>query len=179
MIRRPSRSRAAMAGALFGAIVTTVAVAALPGVGIGAPTTSHGASPSDVFMKTQPAPQACVEEINPDSVTAFPLEIEVAVTSHVLGYFTFEWTGLERGEDGQLNIVLDGTGSGSQYDFARTKARINPNGTVMWSFPNVAPGTHTMAVFAWVERIGGMGDPDLLAGLENCALTAFVMPVAT
>jgi hypothetical protein len=154
------------------------AVMVFPGVGIGAPTTSHGGSPSDVYMKTQPAPEACVENINPDSVTAFPLEIEVAATSHVLGYFTFDWTGLERGEAGLLNLVLDGTGSGSQYEFAKTRARINPNGTVMWSFPNVAPGAHTLAVFAWVDRIGSNGDPNLLAGLENCSLTAFVMPPA-
>lgn len=159
-------------------IATLFAVMVFPGVGIGAPTTSHGGSPSDVFMKTQPAPEACVENINPDSVTAFPLEIEAAATSHVLAYFTFEWTGLNRGEDGQLNLVLDGTGSGSQYDFARTRARINPNGTVMWSFPNVAPGTHTVAVFAWIDRVGSTGDPDLLAGLENCSLTAFVVPTA-
>jgi hypothetical protein len=119
-----------------------------------------------------------VDDINPDSVTAFPLEIDVAVTSHVLAYFTFEWTGLDRGEVGLLNLVLDGTGPGSQYDFAKTRARINPNGTVMWSFPNVGQGRHTVAVFAWVDRIGSIGTPDLLAGLENCSLTVFVMPSA-
>jgi hypothetical protein len=158
-------------------VAAVLAVLALAvGVGIGQPVSSHGGTPSDVFMKTQPAPEACVEDVNPDSVTAFPLQIQVAATSHVLGYFTFEWNGLERGETGQLNLVLDGTGSDSQYDYARTKAPINPNGTVMWSFPNVAPGTHTLAVFAWIDQTSG--NPDLLAGLENCSLTAFVMPVA-
>jgi hypothetical protein len=154
------------------------AVVVFPGVGMGAPTTSHGGSPSDVYMKTQPAPEECVENINPDSVTAFPLEIEVPATSHVLAYFTFEWHGLERGEAGLLNLVLDGTGSDSQYDFARTEPRINTTGTVMWSFPNVASGTHTLEVFAWIDQVGSIGNPDLLAGLENCSLTAFVMPAA-
>ena len=154
------------------------AVLVFPGVGIGAPTTSHGGSPSDVYMKTQPAPEECVGNINPDSVTAFPLEIEIASTSHVLAYFTFEWHGLERGEAGLLNLVLDGTGPGSQYDFARTERRINTTGTVMWSFPNVAPGTHTLEVFAWIDQVGSIGNPDFLAGLENCSLTAFVMPAA-
>jgi hypothetical protein len=177
MMRRPSGGGVASVGALLGAIFTTVALMGLPGVGIGQPTTSHGASPSDVFMKTQPAPEACVEEINPDSVTAFPLEIDVAVSSHVFASFTFEWTGLDRGEVGGLNLVLDGTGGSEQYDFAKTRPRINPNGTVTWSFPNVAQGTHTVAVFAVVNRIGS-GDPDLLAGLENCSLTVFVAPVA-
>jgi hypothetical protein len=167
-----------ISAAIGTAIGAVLAVTVTAGVGIGAPTTSHGGSPSDVYMKTQPAPQACVDDINPDSVTAFPLEIDVAVTSHVLAYFTFEWTGLDRGEVGLLNLVLDGTGPGSQYDFAKTRARINPNGTVMWSFPNVAQGSHTVAVFAWVDRIGSIGTPDLLAGLENCSLTVFVMPSA-
>lgn len=159
-------------------VAAVLMVIVVPGVGIGAPTTSHGGSPSDVYMKTQPAPEACVEDINPDSVTAFPLEIDVPVTSHVLASFTFEWTGLQRAEAGLLNLVLDGTGSGSQYDFAKTRARINPNGTVMWSFPNVAPGTHTLAVFAWIDQTGSIGTPDLVAGLENCSLTAFVIPPA-
>ena len=48
----------------------------------------------------------------------------------------------------------------------------------MWSFPNVAPGTHTLAVFAWIDETGSIGNPDLLAGLENCSLTAIVVPVA-
>ena len=153
-----------------------VVVLVLPGlVAIGAPTTSHGGTPSDVFMKTQPAPEACAEDINPDSRTVFPLEIEVAATSHVLAYFTFEWTGLTRGEVGGLNLILDGGGGSEQYDFAQNRT-INPNGTVMWSFPNVAQGTHTVAVFAVVSRISGA--PDLIAGLENCALAVFVNPVA-
>jgi hypothetical protein len=33
-----------------------------------------------------------------------------------------------------------------------------------------------VAVFAVVDRIGSIGDPDLKAGLENCAMTAFVIP---
>lgn len=177
-MKSPSPSRAVMAGALLGSIVTAVAVMALPGVGIGQPTTSHGGSPTDVYMKTQPAPQACAEDINPDSRVAFPLEIEVAVTSHVSASFTFEWTGLDRGEVGGLNLILEGAGSSEQYDYAKAKARVNPNGTVTWSFPNVAPGTHTVAVFTVVNRIGSIGDPDLEAGLENCSLTVSVAPVA-
>ena len=173
-----SRSSVRILFAVGVTLVAVLAVTVVPGVGIGAPTTSHGGSPSDVYMKTQPAPEECVENINPDSVTAFPLEIEVAATSHVLAYFTFEWHGLDRGEAGLLNLVLGGTGSDSQYDFARTEPRINTTGTVMWSFPNVAPGTHTLAVFAWIDQVGSIGTPDLLAGLENCSLTAFVMPVA-
>lgn len=173
-----NRNRARILVGVGVTVAMLFAVMVFPGVGIGAPTTSHGGTPSDVFMKTQPAPEECVGNVNPDSVTAFPLEIEVAAPSHVLGYFTFEWHGLERGEAGLLNLVLDGTGPGSQYDFARTSARINSTGTVMWSFPNVAAGTHTMAVFAWIDRIGTRGDPDLLAGLENCSMTAFVMPTA-
>jgi hypothetical protein len=173
-----SRSSARILVAVGVTVVGVLAVMVFPGVGIGAPTTSHGGPPSDVYMKTQPAPEACVEDINPDSVTAFPLEIGFAVTSHVLASFTFEWTGLDRGEVGGLNLVLDGTGAGSQYDFARTRPRVNPNGTVTWSFPNVAPGTHSVAVFAVVDRIGSIGNPDLLAGLENCSLSVFVMPPA-
>jgi hypothetical protein len=53
-----------------------------------------------------------------------------------------------------------------------------PTGTVMWSFPNVAPGTHALAVFTWIDQTGSIGNPDLLAGLENCSLTAIVVRVA-
>lgn len=182
-MRRPSAMKPSTAVAVVAAIVAVLAVM-FPGLGIGQPTTSHGGTPSDVFTKTQPAHASgagCVEDVNPDSVTDFPLQIEVATTSHVLATFTFEWFGLERGEVGGLNLVLDGVGPGAEYDFVAPeapRARVNPNGTVMWSFPNVEPGTHTVAVFAVVNQLGSIGDPDLGAGLENCSLTAFVMPVA-
>jgi hypothetical protein len=159
-------------------VVTVVAVivavlAVMVGVGIGQPTTSHGGTPTDVYMRTQAAPEPCMEP-NADGVTAFPQEFELAANSHVLAYFTFEWTRLDRGEYGLLHLELDGSGPGGDSEFR--PGRIDSNGTVMWSFPNVAPGPHTVAVYAAVTRY--RGSSDLLAGLENCALTVFVIPAA-
>jgi len=178
-MRGPSASRASTAVAVVSAIVAILAVI-LPGVGLGQPTTSHGGSPSDVFMQTQAAPEACAE-VPAGSLLAMPQELDLAVTSHVLAYFTFEWTGLDAKEFGALNLALDGVGIDQQYKFTGRESRINPNGTVMWSFPNVAPGTHTVAVFTAVDDldlIDSDEDSRLAAGLQNCALTVFVIPVA-
>jgi hypothetical protein len=179
-MRRLAVRRTATAGAL-GAIITVVALMAFPSVGIGDPTTSHGGSPSDVYMQTEPAPEPCAE-VPADGTTAMPQDIQLAVPSHVLAYFTFEWSGLDAHEFGLLNLVLDGSGPGPNYEFTPANPRINPNGTVMWSFPNVPPGTHTVAVYAAVDDLdpipGGSGqDSGLFAALENCALTVFVIPV--
>jgi hypothetical protein len=174
-MRGLSASRASTAVAVVTAIVGVLTMIGFAGLGIGQPTFSHGGPPSEVFMQTQAAPEACAE-VSAGSVFAMPQEIELTATSHVLAYFTFEWTGLDRGEFGLLNLVLDDVGAGSNYEFRR--ARINPNGTVMWSFPNIAPGTHTVSVYAAVDRLGHT-ESDLVAGLENCALTVFVMPVAS
>jgi hypothetical protein len=168
--------------AAFGAIVTLLALVVLPGVGIGDPTVSHGGSPSDVYMRTEPAPEPCAE-VPADGMTAFPQEIEVQVPSHVTAYFTFEWSGLDAREVGLLNVVLDDVGPGPNYEYTPTASRANPNGTVSWSYPNVQPGMHTVGVYAAVDDLdrlpGGTGqDGELFAALENCALTVFVVPVA-
>ena len=168
--------------AAFGAIVTLLALVVLPGVGIGNPTVSHGGSPSDVYMRTEPAPEPCAE-VPADGMTAFPQEIEVQVPSHVTAHFTFEWSGLDAREVGLLNVVLDDVGPGPNYEYTPTASRANPNGTVSWSYPNVQPGMHTVGVYAAVDDLdrlpGGTGqDGELFAALENCALTVFVVPVA-
>jgi hypothetical protein len=180
-MRRRAVPRTVTAGAV-GAIITLLALVAFPGIGIGDPTASHGGPPSDVYMQTEPAPEPCAR-VPADGMFAMPQVIELAIPSHVVAYFTFEWSGLNAREFGLLNLVLDGVGPGPNYEFTPTASTVNPNGTVMWSFPNVQPGTHTVAVYAAVDDVdpipGGTGqDSDLFAALENCALTVFVTPVA-
>jgi len=157
-------------------VAAVLVVLVFPGVGIGAPTSSHGGSPSDVYMQTQSAPESCAE-VPPDSLLAFPLDFELDETSHVLAYFTFEWAGLNSHEVGSLNLVLDDVGPGPTWESTPARPRVHPSGMVMWSFPNVAPGAHTVAVYAAVDAIDplpGGGEP--FGALENCSMTVFVMP---
>jgi hypothetical protein len=87
--------------------VVAAVLALMVGVGIGQPISSHGGVPSDVLMQTQGAPETCIRT-NADGRTGMPQEIELSETSHILAYFTFEWTGLERREYGLLHLELDG-----------------------------------------------------------------------
>jgi hypothetical protein len=43
-----------VAAAVLGAVITLIAVVALPGLGIGQTSTSHGVTPSDVYATTGP-----------------------------------------------------------------------------------------------------------------------------
>ena len=187
-MRRPSVPRASTAIAVVAAIVAVLAVM-FPGLGFGQTSGSHGGVPSDVYMQTQDSSEdVFCADVPADGVTAMPQQFELAGTSHVLAYFTFEWEGLDAREFGVLHLELDGVPSTtSEYEFtaphAMFKSNETVNGTVMWSFSNVAPGTHTVAVYAAVDDLdplpGATGqDSDLFANLGNCALTVIVTPAA-
>lgn len=179
-MRRPTASRTSTAVAVVAAVVAVLAV--MGGIGIGQTISSHGGTPSDVYMWTQAEPCA---QVPADGTDAFQQQFEVADPSHVLAYFTFEWAGLNAREFGLLNLLLDGSSGGlpGNYEYRLQDRRFDPNGTVMWSFPDVPSGAHTVAVYAAVDDVdpipGAVGqDSDLFAELENCALTVFVIPVA-
>lgn len=61
--------------------------------------------------------------------------------------------------------------------------RLHDSGTVMWSFDGVQPGVYDVFVDARTDPVpgpagGGNTNDDPSAGMGNCALTVFVIPVA-
>jgi hypothetical protein len=178
-MRRPSASRASAAVAAVAVIIAVLAVTGFPGISFGQTTGFQGGSPSDVFMLREETPEGCAPiGVNADSVTIMPLQIEVGAASHVLAYFSFEWSTLAIREQGQVNPELDGTGDAFEWRFTGNPGG-RVSGTVMSSFPNVDPGTHTIDVFAAVAAIpGGTDQGPLFANLENCVLSVFVIPSA-
>jgi hypothetical protein len=180
-MRGPSASRASTAVAVIAAIVAVLAVMGFPGLSFGQTASIHGGSPSDVFMLREGRPpDVCTPDGVPaDSVKVMPLQVQVEAPSHLLVYFSFEWEGLSGHEGGQVSPELDGTGDGFLWRFPGDETRGLMGETVMSSFPDVDPGTHTVDVFAAVEAIPFGGDRGpLFANLQSCVLTVFVIPVA-
>jgi len=184
-MRRLAVSRASTAVAVVAVLVAVLAVMVFPGLSFGQTNGIHGGSPSDVFMRSERFPETCDPDGVPvDGVRIMPLQVEVEVPSHLLAYFSFDWSGLESHESGQVNPVLGGAeldAFPSRYTGNATGAHMGE--TVMSSFPNVGPGTHTVDVSASVAAIGppfpgGGVRGRLFATLESCVLTVIVIPVA-
>lgn len=165
-------SRASTAVAVVGALVAVLAVTAVPGVGIGDPTTTQGGSPSGVFMTKTSKICAAVDA---SGIDLMPTAVSFDADSHLLVYFTSEWGGLDAREEGLLGFeILDGTGN----VFKRTPFEwsvagsgiIRTDATVMWSFKDVPAGDYTV-------RMSARTDSDSNdSSLNDCALTVFVIP---
>ena len=180
-MRRLSASRASAVVAVIAAVVVVLAVMGFPGLSLGQTTSIHGGSPSDVFMLREGRPpEVCTPDGVPfDSVKIMPLQVEVDVPSHLLVYFSFEWADLDAHEGGQVHPELDGTGDGFMWRFPGNAHMALMGETVMSSFPDVDPGTHTVDIFASVSAIPrGTDHGPLFANLQSCVLTVFVIPVA-
>jgi hypothetical protein len=169
-MRRLTASRAPTAVAVVAAVVAVFAVM-LPG--FGQTTSSHGGTPTEVFMQTHP--DTCLA-VGPNDQTAMEQDFTLSDASHVLIYFTFEWGRLSSGEDGHIIPRLDGGGPFNGVEAWRFSGTTTTrtSGTIMWTFDNVAAGDHEVQVFARVSR--GLSAPS--ADLNDCALTVFVIPVA-
>ena len=164
------------------ALVAAVLVLVIPGLVVGAPTTSHGGTPSDVFSTTEPA--ICAE-VNVDGVSAMPTAVTVDTTSHLLVSFSAERSGIEGNNELLVEIDILNTSGGPvestpfEWGFSRT-FKTHESGTVEWTFDDVAAGTYTVQVGARTDPAppgpGGSGDPTSV--LENCALTVLVNPIA-
>jgi hypothetical protein len=165
------------------AVLTIVAVlGVMVGIGIGQTANSHGGTPTDVYMQTYEVRDEPCAAAGPDGVTVMPQQFSVEEPSHVLALFRFDWVGLTADEVGVSHLELDGT---ANVEDSWTIAPIGPrlwvaHETLMWTFPNVAPGmTHTVSVYAGVYAPPppSKAHGDLYAAMENCAMTVFVMPV--
>jgi hypothetical protein len=173
--------RASTAVAMLASVIAVSAVM-LPGIGFGETSTFRGGSPSDVFMQTNPGFCATVDG---SGGSVIQQEVTLSEESHLLVYFTFEWGTLSQTLEGLVDIPLlasDGTViSGSQeWGFAGSSMP-RTSGTVMWSFDGVLPGTYTVHGAARVDATPAGGHPvggAISAGLNECALTVFVLPFA-
>ena len=177
------------AAAVLGAVVALIAVIALPGLGIGETTTSHGLTPSDVYSTNGPPGGEICGVVDTFGVApVLPTRVTVAVPSNLLVYFTSEWSGLEASTELLLNFqVHDDAGNpvaSTPFEWGvGNDPRLHDSGTWMWSFDDVDPGAYDVFVDARTDPVpgapgGGNTNNNPTAVLENCALTVFVNPVA-
>jgi hypothetical protein len=180
------RRRHALSAALLGGLVLLLGVLAVPGLGFGETSTSHGVTPSDVFTSTEP--ENC-EDVDTFGVPPIlPTRVSVAEPSNLLVYFTSEWAGLEADTELLIQFRVNDDGGnfvvGTPFEWGVSNdPRLHDSGTLMWSFDDLAPGAYDVFVDARTDPVpgppgGGNTHNNPSAGLENCALTVFVIPVA-
>ena len=186
-MRQLSASRASTVIAVMAAVVSVLAVLALPGVGIGVTTTSHGLSPTDVFTSTEP--EACADVDTFGEAPILPTQVSVSSTSNLVVYFTSEWSGFSASTELLLGFrVSDDSGNEVdntpfEWGVSLDYPRLHDSGTFMWTFDGVEPGVYSVFVDARTDPVpgppgGGNTNNNPTAGLGTCALTVFVVPVA-
>lgn len=175
-MRRLSASRASAAVAVVAAVVAVLAVVVFPGVGIGAITTSHGLSPSNVYTQTEP--DVCLSAGADTSLAMEQAGINLVSESNVLVFFTTRWGRLNTHEEGLISMALDGAETEAWNTAGNPATRVTE--TVQWTFAGVQPGSHDLQIFARIDPIPGFTQSlgNLSADLTNCALSVFVIPVA-
>jgi hypothetical protein len=189
-MRRPSVPRASTAVAIVATIVAVLAVM-FPGLGIGATTTSHGLTPTDVYTTVEPEPEgSCAVVDTFGTPPVLPTQVTVSATSNLVVYFTSEWSGLS--SDTELLIqfrINDEAGNfltNTPFEWGvgnKGSLRTHDSGTFMWTFQGIEPGTYTVFVDARTDPVpgppgGGNTNNNPSAGMGNCALTVFVSPTA-
>jgi hypothetical protein len=124
--------------------------------------------PSKVFMQTL-TEDTCAR-VDADGETPMALTLTLAERSHLLISFTFEWGGLDPGEEGLLSFTVDGgsTAASAEWGFAGT-ATTRTSGNLTWAFANIPAGQHSIAAAARIE--GG----NLSAELNDCGFTVMVI----
>jgi hypothetical protein len=157
-------------------VVAVLAVMVLPGLGIGQPTSSHGGTPSDVFMSTDPA---CA---TPGMRQREALSTPVAVSeeSHVIVSFSAEWA-LDPGVEGLLTFDLGNADTGwfTDFEWGVPGSRMHTTQSVTWTFADVPAGDYNAIAYARVDPMPlGPGGGRASAVLDSCALTVFVIPAA-
>jgi hypothetical protein len=136
----------------------------------------EGGSPSEV--STRSIAGTCLNA-GPAEHGALAQEITLEARSHLLVSFIAEWSELDAGEEGHLAFEVAGP-SGTDRSDAWTfgaEPDVSTSGNVMWSFEAIGSGTYRVSALARVRSSGASGSQAALsAGLENCALTVFVVP---
>jgi hypothetical protein len=180
------RRRHPLSTALLAGIVVLLGVMAVPGLGLGETSTSHGGTPSEVYTSTEP--EGCAEVDTFGTPPILPTEVSVAQTSNLLVSFSSEWAGLQADAELLLSFrVNDDEGSfvvGTPFEWGVTNnPRTHNSGTMMWSFDDVQPGVYVVLGDARTDPVpgpagGGNTHNNPSAAMGNCALAVFVIPVA-
>jgi hypothetical protein len=173
-----------LVAAVMGTVVALLALVAFPGLGVGETITSHGGSPSDVFMSTG-GDAVCNgdDKVRVEPVSLMPTAVSVGTTSHVLVYFSSTWSGAGKETEVVLRLQISGD------DFFQTSPEsisqggsqgitIHALGTVMWTFDDIPAGDYTVEATAQLAAFTGAVQSGDGANFQTCALTAFVIPVA-
>lgn len=133
-------------------------------------------SPIQVFTQTFEGDGCADATLNPEGQTIFDQGLTLAAESNVTVYISFE-LGLETSrQEGLISFGLDGTGTDQEWGVAApgsTTAKffgVRQSTTLMWTFDHVAAGEHSVQAFARVSTGS--------AGMNGCALTVLVSPVA-
>jgi hypothetical protein len=167
---------------LVGGLVVLLGVVAVPGLGIGETTTSHGMTPSDVYASTEPDVCNGDDKVGTDPVALLPTAVEVGQESHVLVYFASMWSGFELDSVLVRRVeIFNGNGFfESSPDFDVNNGQVHSSGTMMWTFEGIDPGTYTVQATAalFPERGAFVTHGSSGANLQSCALTVFVNPAA-
>jgi hypothetical protein len=181
---RFSAPRASTAVAVVAAIVAVLAVM-FPGLGLGQTTGVKGGSPTAVYMNKNSGFCAEVDNFGGSVISQ---EVTLDAESHLVTYFTFEWGTLSERLEGLISFaLLDATrefpenvvAGSNEWGFPGNRIP-RTSSTVMWSFENVPPGTYQVHGTARVDQAPAGGQPgtEATAGLNECALTVFVIPAA-
>lgn len=164
-------------------VISMAFVLSVAGVAFGLASTSHGGTPTDVYMTQDP--EVCSptgDKIGIEQVQLVPTTVNVAQQSHLLAYFGGMWSGFE--PDSTLVLwfeIRDANGfSELSPSFDVSKGLVHGSGTLMWTFDDVAPGTYTVqALAALFPQRGAFIPHGDGANIQNCALTVFVNPVVS
>ena len=155
---------------LFAVAAVVALVVAIPVVAISQQTSRVGGSPSNVY--TQTLSHVCLNA-GKETGVAMEQEITLGEDSQVLVYFTTRWGRLDTHEEGTVSLGLD---EAETFGWGMPGSHITrTTQTVMWTFADVQPGSHTVRVFARVDLPGAPGGR-VEADLTECALTVFAIP---
>lgn len=170
-----------IAAAVLGAVVALLAVIAFPGLGIGQTVSSHGGTPSDVFMSTDAGVCHGEDPVGTEPASLMPTTVDVAQESAgLLVYFTTTASGWALDTALVLHLQVEG----GEF-FMESPEWISHGGspknphttlTVMWSFPDVPSGQYTVQATANLVAFQGTVGSGDGTNLQSCALSVFVMP---
>lgn len=183
-MRRFSEPRASTSVAIVASAVAILAVV-FPGLGFGETISFQGGPPSNVFMNTETNVCNGDDKIGGEPVALLPTAVQVDQESDLLVYFTGTWSRPSGPESGLiLTLQVEGESvlaSSAEFlnntDSGHDERSAHITGTVMWSFPDIAPGSYTASAIGVVPGFVPGTNGQSGVNVQACALTAFVMPV--
>jgi hypothetical protein len=178
-MRRFTVPRASTTVAVVAAIVAVLAVM-FPGLGFGLSSTSHGGTPTDVYMTQDP--EVCTptgDKIGIEQVQLVPTIVNVGQQSHLLAYFGGMWSGFQ--PDSTLVLwfeIRDANGVSELSPSFDVSKGASPRGRDLDVGVRQRRTWHVyvQALAALFPQSGAFIPHGDGANIQNCALTVFVNP---